>query len=97
MVDDEQRVVAVLVQRAAAQQRLVDEGAVLPVQPELVEHRVVGDEDIDGAIAVVVGADDAKAVAETRVQIGRRRYVGKAAEAVVAVEHVGGRRLVMSR
>ena len=59
---------AVLVDRRAHHQRLVLEAALAAIDPQLIRHRVVGDEHVGPAVAVDIRDDDAEPVAERRVQ-----------------------------
>ena len=77
------------VQRGARQQPFVDEGAVVLVDPELVRRRVVGDVEVEPAVAVVVAGRDAQPGAVGLADAGRLGHVGEAAVAVVAVQASG--------
>ena len=79
------------VHRRARQQPLVRERAVALVDPELVRRGVVGDVEVEPAVAVVVAGRDAEARAVGLADAGRLGDVGEPAVALVAVEPVGHR------
>ena len=65
------------------------------IEPELVVHAVVGDEDVDAVIAIEIAAHHAQAGAETGVNLHRVGDVGEGSVAVVAIQGVGKRRLIV--
>ena len=69
----------------------VDERAVVPVDPELVRRRVVGDVEVRPAVAVVVAGRDAEPGAVGFGDARALRDVDEAAVAVVAEQPVGDR------
>ena len=71
--------------------RDVLERAVAPVEEEEIRVVVVGDVEVDPAVAVEVGGDHAEAVAVGPADPGRVGHVGEGPVAVVAVEDVPGR------
>jgi len=52
----------------------------------MVRCPVVGDEEIDAAVAVEITGDDAEPVADRRAQTGAFRHVAESAVAVVVIE-----------
>ena len=87
---------AELVERRPARQGVLAEGAVAPVQPQVVRGLVVRHVEIDQAVAVEVAGDDAQARPGDRADAGRLAHVDEPAGAVVAVQGVG-RRGVLGR
>ena len=61
------------------------------VDPELVRRGVVGDVEIEPAVAVVVAGRDAEAGAVGLADAGRLGHVGEPAVALVAVQPIGHR------
>src|SRR5712691_11651048 len=55
----------------------IREGAVVPIDPQLVRLAVVGDEDVDPAVAIEVGGRDAERRAELTSHARRSRDVGE--------------------
>ena len=78
----------VLVERAPHGERRLAKAAAALIEPEMVRRAVVGHQDIDAAVAVEVGRDDAEAVADGGRQPGPRGHVGEGAVAVVVVTGV---------
>ena len=78
----------------AQQHRLIVEDAVALVDPELVVDAVVGDEDIDPAVAVEVSACDTQAVAVGAIEPSLDGDIGEGPVAVVVVEGVASRVVV---
>ena len=77
---------AVQIDRAAPRQRKILEPPAAVVEPQLIRRAVVGDEDVDPAVAVEVAGDDAKAVADGRAYSRPIGDVGERAVAVVVVQ-----------
>ena len=69
----------------------VREGAIPPVDPELIRRRVVGHIQIEPTVAVVVADRDAQAGAVGPGDARRLRHVGETAVALVAIQPVGDR------
>jgi hypothetical protein len=86
---------AVLIDRTSAQERFVDEAQIALIDPQLIEHGVVGDEQIRLAVGIEVRGHDSQSVAQIRGQPGGLGSVGERAVSVVAVERVPGRRFVV--
>jgi hypothetical protein len=82
---------------AAHGERFVLEDETALVDPELVLVAVVRDVGVDAAVAVEVGRDDAEAVAVGRFEPGFARDVAELAAALVAIDRVDRRRLVVVR
>ena len=74
------------VDRGAGQQRRVLERAVVLVDPQLVGLAVVGDVDVDPAVAVEVGGRDAERRPERAADQGAAGDVGERAVALVVIE-----------
>ena len=83
---------AILVVSNARQQPDFAERAVAVVVVEKTLHRIVGDEDVGEAIAVVVGERDAQSFAIGIGDAGFLGNVGEGAVSIVVIENVGRRR-----
>ena len=81
--------VAARAERRSRGQRAVVEGAVAPVHPQLVLALIVGDEEIEPAVAVEIGRCRAEGRPELAAHPGRRGHVLEDAVPPVAVEQVG--------
>ena len=84
-------------QRRPPQGRLVGEGAVAPVDPQLVLLLIVGDEDVDPAVVVEVRRRHPERRPELVGDAGLRRRVDERAVAAIAIQpvrlgaiHLGG-------
>ena len=66
---------AVLIERASHRERRLSKATATLVQPQMIRRAIVGDEDVDAAVAVEVAGDDAEAVADggQRCRLSRRR------------------------
>ena len=84
------------VEGGSGQQPFVGEGAVAAIDPQLIRGGVVGDVEIQPAVAVVVSGRHAEARAVGLADPGRGGRVREPAVSLVAVER-GGHRLVGSR
>ena len=84
---------ALPVEGGAGEDRVLDEGAVALVEPELVRHLVVGDVEVDQTVAVEVDRRDAQGRVRRPRQPRPLRHVEEGAVAEVAQQAVGLRRL----
>ena len=84
------------IQRGAGQQAVVGERAVVPIDPQLVRRAVVGDVDVEPAVAVVVAHRDAEPRAVRLRDAGRGGAVDEASTAVVA-KQPGGHGAIRAR
>ena len=80
---------AVRVESRAADQTLLDQCAVAAVEPEVIRQQIVRDVEVEPAVAVEVGREDAQPVAGSRrAQTGRDRRVLESSVAVVEQQAV---------
>ena len=77
---------AVRIHGGARQQAHVPEPAVTLVDPQLIGLAIVGDEDVDPAVAVEVRRRDAERGTEIAGHAGRGRHIGERPVAVVVIE-----------